>query len=55
MTNLKISQKWKVLKQRYYRKINTLSICGPVLLSGNIQSEHVAAGECVQTTIISEH
>jgi len=25
-----------------------------VLLSGNVQSEHVAAGECVQTTILSE-
>jgi len=27
----------------------------PVLLSGNVQSEHVAAGERVQTTILSEH
>jgi len=26
-----------------------------VLLSGNVQSEHVAAGEVVQTTILSDH
>jgi len=26
-----------------------------VLLSGNIQSEHIAAGERVQTMILSEH
>jgi len=26
-----------------------------VLLSGNVQSEHVAAGEIVQTTVLSEH
>jgi len=32
-----------------------LSFCRPVLLSGNDQSEHVAAGESVQTTILSEH
>jgi len=25
-----------------------------MLLSGNVQSEHVAAGESVQTTILSE-
>jgi len=48
MSNLKISQKWKVLKQRYYRKINTLSLCSPVLLSGNVRSERFAAGEVVQ-------
>jgi len=26
-----------------------------MLLSGNVQSDHVAAGERVQTTILSEH
>jgi len=26
-----------------------------VLLSGNFQSEHVAAGQMVQTTLLSEH
>jgi len=26
-----------------------------VLLSGNVQSEHVAAGETVQTKILSEY
>jgi len=26
-----------------------------VLLSGNFEHEHVAAGESVQTTILSEH
>jgi len=41
-----------MLKQRYYRKINTLSLCGPVLPSSNVQSEHVAAGEVVQTKIL---
>jgi len=32
-----------MLKQRYYRNINNLSLCRPVLLSGNDQSEHIAA------------
>jgi len=50
-----MSQKLKELKQRYYRKFNTLSLYRPVLLSGNVQSEQVAAGESVQTTILSEH
>jgi len=45
----------KVFKQRYYRNINTLNICRPVLLSGNVQSELVVAGESVKTTILSEH
>jgi len=26
-----------------------------VLFSGNIQSEHVAAGEMIQTKVLSEH
>jgi len=40
-----MSQQGRVLKQRYYWNINILSACRPVLLSGNVQSEHVAAGE----------
>jgi len=40
-----MSQQWKSFKQRYYRNINTLSLCRPVLLSGNLQSENVAAGK----------
>jgi len=47
-----MSQQGKYFKQRYYRNINTLSLCGPELLSGNIQSEHVAAVDMVQTTIL---
>jgi len=43
-----------MFKQRYYRKLNTLRLCRPVLLSGNVQSEHVAHGESIQTTILSE-
>jgi len=35
----------KYFIQRYYRKLNILSLCRPVLLSGNVQNEHVAAGE----------
>ena len=37
-----------MFKQRYYRNIYTLTLCRPVLLSGNVQSEHVAAGEMVK-------
>jgi len=40
-----MSQQWIWFKQRYYRNINTISFCRPVLLSGNFESEHVAAGE----------
>jgi len=43
-----------MFKQRYYRNLKILKLCTPVLLSGNVQSEHVAAGEYVQTTILSE-
>jgi len=39
-----MSHQWKVFKQ-HYPNFNHLSFCRPVLLSGNIQSEHVAAGE----------
>ena len=34
--------------------LTILSLCTPVLYSGNVESEHVAAGEIVQTTIISD-
>jgi len=40
-----MSQHGKFYKQGYYRNINTLNLCRPVLLSSNFQSEHVAAGE----------
>jgi len=39
-------------KHRYYRDINTLSLSRPVLLLGNFQSEHVAAGEKFQKKIL---
>ena len=42
-------------KQRYYLKLNILSLCSPVLYSGHFQSEHVAAVEWVQTRILSEN
>jgi len=35
--------------------LTILSLCKPVLYSGNVESEHVAAGEMLQTTILSEH
>ena len=40
--------------QRYYRNIKTLTLCWPVLLLGNLQSENIAAGEMFQTMILSE-
>ena len=43
-----MSHQGKENKQRYYRNINTLSPCRPVLLSGNFQSEHVAAGKLLK-------
>jgi len=49
-----MSQQVKGFKQRYYRNLNNLSLCRPVLLSGKSQPEHVAAGESFQTTILSE-
>jgi len=53
--NLNMSQQWKEFKQRYYRKLNNLCLCRPVLLSGNVQSEHVAEVASVRTTILLEH
>jgi len=41
-------------KQRYYRNINILRLCRPVSLSGNVQSEHIASVEIVQTMILSD-
>ena len=49
--NLNMLQQWKYFKQRYYRNIENLSLCRSVLHSVNVQSEHVAAGEIVQTTV----
>ena len=34
---------FEVFKQRYNRKLSSLFLCRPVLLSGNLQSEQVAA------------
>jgi len=50
-----MSQQGKGIIQQYYRNINSLSLCRPELLSGKNQSEHVAAGENVRKTILSEH
>jgi len=54
-SNLNMSKEGKGFKQRYYQNINTLSLCRPVLLSCPVQSEQVAAGESVETTILSEY
>ena len=54
-SNLNMSQNWKVFKQRYYGNINTFTLGRQVFLSDNFKSEHVAAGEMDQTTILSEH
>jgi len=40
-----MSKKGKLFKQRYYLNFNNLSLCRPVLLSGNFQSEYVAEGK----------
>jgi len=40
-----MSQQWKMFKQRYYWKLNILRKCRPELLSGNVESENVAACE----------
>jgi len=40
-----MSQQGKVFRQQYYRNLNTLRLCRPVLLSGNFESVHVGAGE----------
>ena len=53
-SNLNMSQQGKGFKQRYYRKLKTLNLCRPVLLSGNVQSEHVAAGKVFKRAILSE-
>jgi len=49
---MNMSQQGNGFKQRYYQNLKTLNLCSPVLLSGNVQSEHVAAGEIVQTNDI---
>jgi len=43
-----MSQQWKKFKQRFYRNLNTLSLCSPELLSGNLQSENVATVEIIK-------
>ena len=48
-SNLNKSQEGKEFKQRYYRNLKILSFCRPVLLSGIVQTEDVAAGEIVHT------
>ena len=53
-SNLNMSQKGEVFKQRFHRILNIIRLCRPELLSGNLQSEHVARGESVQTTILYE-
>jgi len=40
-----MSQQGKSFKQRYYRNINILIVCRSLLISGNVQSENVAAVE----------
>jgi len=47
-----MSQQGIGVKQPYYGNITNLGFCRPVLLSGNVQPEHVAAGERVQTKIL---
>jgi len=47
-----MSQQGKVFKERYYRNINSLKLCTPLLISRNVQSEHVSTGEGVQTNDI---
>jgi len=49
-----MSQQGKGFKQRYYRNLNNLKLCRPVLLSGNVQFAHVAAGDIVQIKILSD-
>jgi len=48
MSNLKMLQQWKGIKQRYYRNLNHLSFCRSVLLIGHFTSEHVAEAESDQ-------
>jgi len=50
-SNLNRPQQLEVFKQRYNRKLSTLFLCRPVLLSGNFQSEQVATPGRFQTTI----
>jgi len=43
-----MSQRGKYFIKRYYWKIDLLSLCRPVLFSGIVQSEHVAAGKVLK-------
>ena len=53
-SNLNMLQQGKRFNQRYYKNINNFTLCRLVLLSGNVQSEHVAGVVSVQATILSE-
>ena len=37
-----------MFEQRYYRNFDTLSLCRPVVLSGYVQTEHVAVGKVLK-------
>jgi hypothetical protein len=50
-SNLNRSQQLEGFKQRYNRKLSTVFLSWPVLLSGNVQSEQVAAAGRVQATL----
>jgi len=54
-SNLNMSQHGEEFKQLYYRNNKNLRLCRPELLSGNLQSEHIATGVRIQTMILSEH
>jgi len=54
-SKLNMSQQGQEFILRYNRNIYTLSICRRALRSGNVQSEHVATGESVLTTILLYH
>jgi len=49
-----MTQQGKGFKKRYYRNINTLSLGRPVIISGNVHSEHVALGVIFHRTLLSE-
>jgi len=53
-SNLNMSKQGKSFEQRYYRNLNILSLCRLLLISGNFQSEHVAAAEIVLNNDIIE-
>ena len=50
-SKLNRSQQLEESKLQYNRKLSSLFLCRPVLLSGNVESEKVAAAGTVQATI----